>query len=500
MTTYGTQWHAYETAAKADPAWQKLNKQGRAEQMGRHSLGMEYYEQKATRKAEGKEYARMLALENQKNKTTPQPLALVPASNTAAPTAVVADVMETVADTNNNGIKVAKKWGKGNVWYLADKSGKFYKVDKNTYNAASVGKWIKPIEAEALEFDNLPKEVQNQFRKFLSKAPNAIDPPKIVDVPPVVHPKIEGLEETLEKTLSRRNLDDIYGEALNRDYHFRQGRTDIKRAIGKTLEQRTRFTPELLDDLSGLNHHKTPDYQGLRRWMQQLQDQAGVVTNTFETNIINSVNNTIEQNTTNIINNMDARFTSLTSQINILQTDNDELRRGITTLIDKVDDLSKRNRNLAIIGGLLTVGLGALAYCLGKKSAEKAVPPTPPPPTVVHDTVYIEREPVVDTPESFEKNPMLNDDGTFTVGSDFENGTFWGVAKQNLEWKYRNEPDKFENLSANEKRDMIEVECHRLLRLNGRKADTVYNKEGKMIILPVETIHPDETIKVVENM
>lgn len=63
MGTYDVKFHAYEQAIKKDPAWAKMTKQQRAEQLGRYSVGLQRDAEKAAKKAAGKQLAKELAAE-----------------------------------------------------------------------------------------------------------------------------------------------------------------------------------------------------------------------------------------------------------------------------------------------------------------------------------------------------------------------------------------------------------------------------------------------------
>ena len=63
MGTYDVKFHAYEQAIKKDPAWAKMTKKQRSEQLGRYSLGLQFDADKAAKKAEGKAFAKELAME-----------------------------------------------------------------------------------------------------------------------------------------------------------------------------------------------------------------------------------------------------------------------------------------------------------------------------------------------------------------------------------------------------------------------------------------------------
>ena len=235
----------------------------------------------------------------------------------------------------------------------------------------------------------------------------------------------------------------------------------------------------------------------------------------------------------------------------------DDNTDAIKTLTSKVDDMAKTNKKMALVGGAIAlVGIaaaGIAGYFIGKSNEDEKAEGTKPegtqpevievpdenvvPPVIIDGEDEIPGEndnetpeipdgndnetPVIpggdddetpeipggdenETPEvpdnnnNNEHNPILNTDGTFTVGRGVKNGTFWGIAEQILEWTYRNEPDKFKNLSVNQRNVMIQKETDRLMELNkrGKKEVTV---NGKTWIVPEPTIHPGDKNKTQEE-
>ena len=186
----------------------------------------------------------------------------------------------------------------------------------------------------------------------------------------------------------------------------------------------------------------------------------------------------------------------------------DDNADAIKTLTSKVDDMAKTNKKMALIGGAIALAgiavAGIAGYFIGKSNEDEKAEGTKPegtqpegievpdekenvvPPVIldgedeipggndnetpeipdgnedktpeipdgnedktpeVPDGKEDETPEVPDNNDNNEHNPILNTDGTFTVGRGAKNGTFWGIAEQILEWTYRNEPDKFKNLS-----------------------------------------------------
>ena len=78
-----------------------------------------------------------------------------------------------------------------------------------------------------------------------------------------------------------------------------------------------------------------------------------------------------------------------------------------------------------------------------------------------------------------EKHFQLDENGEYiTVKGD----NFWDIAEEYLKNKYKNEPEKFENLTQNEKNKKIYKETLRILFLNGYDIEEINpnDPEGKM--------------------
>ena len=73
---------------------------------------------------------------------------------------------------------------------------------------------------------------------------------------------------------------------------------------------------------------------------------------------------------------------------------------------------------------------------------------------------------------------------------------FWKIAEKYLKDKYKNEPEKFENLSTDEQEKLVWKEVKRIAELNNFElVTTVLN--GKEVIITAPMIHPGDKVKVV---
>ena len=93
-------------------------------------------------------------------------------------------------------------------------------------------------------------------------------------------------------------------------------------------------------------------------------------------------------------------------------------------------------------------------------------------------------------------NSPIDADGKMTVQ---KGDGLWHIAERYLEYKFKNEPDKFNNLSESEKNQMIWKEVHRIADLNGFELVTkIVN--GKEVMVTEPMIHPEQEIQVVKKM
>ena len=608
------------------------------------------------------------------------------------------DVLETA--TKNEGFKVVKKWASkdGKTCYLADKTGTFYKVDKATYNAAKVGKAIKPAEASAVAFDKLPAACQRQFRRYLPTpaeaatatvttpkntnpshstnttlgtakadptdwtqrtgktnfndgpkwggaetnkvaqqtiASNRVQTPNhnynVVNDPQayrnsqqamygglmgkgeqvpmhnynLITEPAEGLQTTLDKKFRigdeviwkeiYKDADDVAddaGKVVHNHYH------NHKTVINKIDDVRINELTDKVDDIGNeVGKVKRGMGEAFGKTIAKIDDLGQNVDDIGKN--VNQLTDKVDDIATNVgkvkrgmgeafgktiakiddlgqnVDDIGKNVNQLTDKVDDIATNVDKLKRGlgevsgkiiakvddnadaIKTLTNKVDDMAKTNKKMALVGGAIAlVGIaaaGIAGYFIGKSNEDEKAEGTKPegtqpevievpdenvvPPVIIDGEDEIPGEndnetpeipdgndnetPVIpggdddetpeipggdenETPEvpdnnnNNEHNPILNTDGTFTVGRGVKNGTFWGIAEQILEWTYRNEPDKFKNLSVNQRNVMIQKETDRLMELNkrGKKEVTV---NGKTWIVPEPTIHPGDKIKTQEE-
>ena len=198
--------------------------------------------------------------------------------------------------------------------------------------------------------------------------------------------------------------------------------------------------------------------------------------------------------------------------------------------------LSKTNKRLALAVGVATFVASGIGYLIGKSNEKNEVQQnqTPiaeqnqseseglfsqeieeknqaqvteqtdsatvanqtPVTTVVEasDTIQQVQQPV-QAPEN-QQNPEeianlpLNTVGEYTT---VKGDSFWKIAERYLKDKFKNEPDKFENLTAQQKDALIQKECERIMKQNNYWYDENHN-------LPKPMLYQSLKIAVSENI
>ena len=119
--------------------------------------------------------------------------------------------------------------------------------------------------------------------------------------------------------------------------------------------------------------------------------------------------------------------------------------------------------------------------------------PEPTPGTTPEPTPGTTPEP---TPEPtpgqtpVKPNLPLDEDGNYPVN---KGDSFWKIAERHLMDKFKDQPEKFENLSKKEQNLLIQKECERIMKINGHWYDNNHN-------LPDPMLHPDKKIKIEEKV
>lgn len=276
----------------------------------------------------------------------------------------------------------------------------------------------------------------------------------------------------------------------------------------------------------------------------------GNTTNNFYTTVINTVDDAKLNNIadkvddigknvgklTDKVDDIGKGLGKLTDKVNVIDNGLGKLSEkvthidnGVTKLTDKVDDLANlvksNNKKVALVAGAaaLTGALvgGLIAWGINKAKDEKdaakgAEEAKKQPEQPVQDEIVSEKEhkftmptpemPKIEIPEfklpelDYSKKPEATTEAKAeekaeekTEYKTVKGDSFWKIAERNLKEKYAKEPEKFENLTTEQKNRLIYKETVRLMDLNGYKFD-----ENKWF--PEPMLHPDVKIKLTDKV
>ena len=199
MGTFDAKYGAYERAMQQNNYW-GLTGDARGEQLGRYSVGLQQDEIKAANRAAGRDFAKQLATERRQFAAAEQTALTEGISGKTAPapvqtqTPVTAPITEPVTTNSQpasqqqkavDKIKVAKKMKVGTAktgfkFYLIDKQGNTYQVDKKTYNAAKKGKMASIAGATTVDTTSpkVARKVKNASGKIKKNKIRLITDPK----------------------------------------------------------------------------------------------------------------------------------------------------------------------------------------------------------------------------------------------------------------------------------------------------------------------------------
>ena len=253
-------------------------------------------------------------------------------------------------------------------------------------------------------------------------------------------------------------IDDMLGigrentilDGMNDNYRFLEERSNLKRRIGEHLNKPTELSPEIIDDLTG---------HGVNRELDAMGDYYRALEN----------------------------------------------QNPVGDVAKKVD-WKKIGKYGAIAAGVAAVvGLGIWAYKKHKDNKAEEAAQQDLKPVLPEEKLDIDSGldlPKIEVPK-FEIPKLDIEDGdnaekpenteVKTEYTTVKGDSFWKIAERHLKDKFKNEPDKFENLTTQEKNRLIYKETMRIMELNGYKLD-----ENKWFSDPM--LHPNVKLKLEEKV
>lgn len=492
MGTFDTKFVAYERAMQQNNYF-GLQGEARGEQFGRYSIALQNREIKIANKEAGRAFARELAMER-KALAQAEQTALTEGLSGAKASTSVTQIQQPVVTTNpvktevktSDKIKVHQKIKVGTAktgfkYYLIDKEGNTYQVDRKAYRVAKKGKRASIAGATAV--DTTSPKIARKVRNASSKAQKLSGKTSKAKINLVTDQQAYHNQQQAmyEKLFSKGEQVPMHNYNLVNDpqaYHNQQ----------QAMYEKVFNTPE---------SHIMEAQGDIRRLEGKLAETTGNVDRLTKTvgtqgRQISSLEGTVAQNS-QAIGKMEQTIASQGNDISKL-----------------TNKLAKTNKRIALIAGAATLVAGAVGYLLGKSDKKENVENINKEnsvqeknTTTVSKEVQTERNnEVPENTESVEtvnediqdeakisetkiaNHLLLNEDGEYTIKND---DSFWKIAEKHLKDKYKNEPEKFENLSNIQKNIMVQKECERIMKLNDYWYDDNHN-------MPVPTLH--EKIKI----
>ena len=280
-------------------------------------------------------------------------------------------------------------------------------------------------------------------------------------------------------------------DGMNDRYRFLEERSDYKRGIGRTLKQKTFFSPQVLDKWLGIS--KNPTLEAMGDYYRAQECAIGGNFALFNNNVIvapegkqGPVGPMGPQGERGLTGPMGPRGLQGERGLRGLQGERGlqgiQGEKGKDADMKQVKEFMRRYksyknhkifsnlRKFGKWGGITALALGALwggnellKNCGNNTSLQNNNAP------LVNDSVPQDTVPTVDN-----RTLKLDNDGTYTAefGDNFNT-----IASRHLTDIYENQPDSFANLPKNQKENKITKEQDRIVNLNPKyKYDSKHYK------------------------
>ncbi len=338
------------------------------------------------------------------------------------------------------------------------------------------------------------------------------------------------------------NIDDHLGRLDSRVDGIYQNVDKLKRGVGEANGKIIGKIDDVAHNVTGLTDKVDDVAQNVGKLKRGLGEVSGKLIGKIDEQ--GKAIGDLANKTDDIAQNVGKLKTGLGEGLGKVIAKVDDQGKAIGTLTDKVDDIakqmSKQNGKMALIAGAAVVLAGVAGYLLGKsadkdkadvadgitKAGEAAgnvvadnatktgATNQSPEVTVVapqngNETNITEPNPIaaqaepdtplaaVDEPEIIiDPNSPIDADGRATVQ---DGDGLCRIARRYLKYKFKNEPDKFKNLSTEEQEKLVWQVVDKIKELNGFElVEKVIN--GKKVLVTKEMIHPGQKIQVVEKL
>ncbi len=472
MGNYDVRFAAYEKAIKQNPAWANMTKAQREAQMGNYALGLQQADIKAAKKLEGKMFAKMLAEEKAFQIMNQNPVISPVATGgatwgTLENPAIIGDNLHLSKNlalsnlnqssvvqlsTQDSGINVVRKTKVGTKktgfkYFFADDAGKVYQVDKSTYNAIEKTGNIKLSGAMSnpVKTENLPTRVKQQFDKYITtKASGAVeDVAKVTQGNQSINTKLGSAHATPSSGMTWQKYAQQHGTTYTPPT---SGVAEADRRAAKIIKN-----ADKADDVTkAFNWKKAGKWAAIGIAVTVVAGLAawGIKKCNENKEISQDKQEPVPENSTN------TQSTSESNSPQVTPTNSAPAQTTPSVINTEVE-----------------------------KSSVSETKPAEPTNTV---------EPT----ESTDSTSVIDAEGMMTVQ---DGDGLCRIARRYLKDKFKNEPDKFKNLSTEEQENLVWQVVDKIKELNGFELVTAIIN-GKKVLVTEPMIHPGQKIQVVEKL
>lgn len=542
MGTFDVKFAAYERAMQQNNYF-GLQGDARGEQLVRYSVALQNKETKIANRQAGRTFARELAMERKALAQTEQ-AALIEGLAGTTTSASVAQVQQPIATVNPvqtesrtpDKIKVHQKIKVGTArtgfkYYLIDKEGNTYQVDRKTYRATKKGK--RASIAGATTVDTTSPKVARKVRNASGKAQKlsgktqkakinlVTDPQAYHNQQQAMYNKLFGMGEQVP--MHNYNL------VTDPQAYHNQQQAMYNKLFGMG-EQVPMHNYNLVTDPQAYHNQQQDMYNKLFNTPEsRIMEVQGDVRRLEEKLASNTQKMT---NLTEVVNSSQRQIASLESAVsnnartigNLEHTvaQNKQVIGGMEQTIARQGEevskltqkLAKTNKKIAlavgIATGIATAAAGVIGYIAGKNNNESKVSNTvenkkaeqskgdeatiakieeeTQPTSTVESKTSVEapvaQQPQEENVETTEAEKpvttdfVLNENGEYLVQ---KGDSFWKIAEEYLKDKYENEPEKFENLNKIQRDSMVQLEAERIMKQNNYWYDENHNFSVPML-------------------
>lgn len=496
MGEFDVKYGAYERAMQQNNYF-GLKGEQIGDQLGRYTEGLQHDQKKLANKAFGKEFARELSIERKALSAREQATLTETLSGTNKPASVTNVTTEQATSAKleqkaPDKIKVKQKLKVGTAktgfkFYIVDKQGNTYQVNRKTYNSAKKGK-IAQIKNATIVDTNSPK-IARKVRKASGKAPKSQI--KLTTDPQAYHNQQQAMYEKLFNTPESRIIEAqgdirrLEGQLANNTDKL----ANIEQAVANNTHRIANVEQAVVKNTQTIgNMQKTLASQGddianltkkLAKTNKKLAFVAGIATlaagavgyligkSTAEKDSPKEGNSAtvIEKEGSNNVNPPKNESNEQVNQTTTKDTESNNLvNNELATQVAKqetAENIPTSDVNVSLKEQVDTTTVVAQA-----KAEEKA-----------------------DSTSTVAQSSAVDINGKYVAK---KGDHFWKIAEKQLKEKYKNEPEKFEKLPQIQKEIMLQLEAEKIMKQNKYKYDKNHKFSDPML-------HPNDTLNITEK-